>query len=133
MQHFILKVDTPSHIDPLHMMSLIKLIIATAMLEDKTTRKCLHARTAQVQVLESDLEMVNFCAIVGCSNHADKHKGVGFYRLPAIISHQGEQTYELSCKRRDLWLSRIHREDLGPNKYPYVRVCSWHFISGKLK
>ena len=77
--------------------------------------------------------MVNFCAIVGCSNRADKHKGVGFYRLSAIISHQGEKTYELSCKRRDLWLSRIHREDLGPSKYPYVRVCSLYFISGNNK
>ena len=78
-----------------------------------------------------DIEMVNFCAIVGCNNRADKQREVSFYRLPAIISHQGEQTCELSCKRRDLWLSRIHREDLGPNKYPYVRVCSHHFISGR--
>ena len=58
--------------------------------------------------------MVNFCAVVGCSNRADKHKGIGFYRLPAIISHQGSQTYELTCKRRDLWLSRLHRDDLVP-------------------
>ena len=75
---------------------------------------------------------MNFCAIVGCSNRADKHKGIGFYRLPAVISHQGEQTCGLTCKRRDLWLSRIHRDDLGSSKYPYVRVCSRHFISGKL-
>jgi hypothetical protein len=81
---------------------------------------------------ECSRKMVNFCAIVGCNNRADKHKGVGFYRLPAIISHQGEQTYGLTCKRRDLWLSRIHREDLGSSKYPYVRVCSRHFKSGKL-
>ena len=85
------------------------------MLEDQTTRKCPCVCTTSVQVLDQILKMVNFCAIVGCSNRADKHKGVGFYRLPAIISHQGEQTYELSCKCRDLWLSRIHREDLGPN------------------
>ena len=98
------------------------------MLEDQTTWRSLRARTAQVQVLDQILKMVNFCAIVGRSNCTNKHKGVSFYCLPAIIS-LGEQAHELSCKRRDLWLSRIHREDLGPNKY---WVCSWRFISGKL-
>ena len=118
------------HIDPLHATSLIKLITAATMLEDQMTQKCLCACTilvGTVQVLDQISKLVNFCAIVGCSNRADKHKGVGFYRLPAIVSHQGEKTYELSCKRRDMWLSRIHREDLGPSKYPYVRVCSLHF------
>ena len=72
------------------------------MLLGPTTRKFLCARTARVQVLDQISKMVNFCAIVGGgSNRADKHKGVGFYRLPAIINHQGEQTYQLSCKCRD--------------------------------
>ena len=89
---------------------------------------CMHIHKINVDEIS---KMVNFCAVVGCSNRADKHKGIGFYRLPAIISHQGSQTYELTCKRRDLWLSRLHRDDLVPSKYPYVRLCSRHFISGK--
>ena len=76
--------------------------------------------------------MVNFCAVVGCSNRSDREKEISFYRLPAVIAHQGDKTRELSQKRRDLWLARIHREDLGPEKYPFTRVCSIHFISGNL-
>ena len=53
--------------------------------------------------------MVNFCAIVGCSNRADRDKSNSF----------GE------------WLARIKREDLPPENYPYTRVCSDHFVSGK--
>ena len=76
--------------------------------------------------------MVNFCAVVGCGNRSDREKEISFYRLPAVIFHQGEKTRELSQKRRDVWLTRIHREDLGREKYPYTRVCSLHFISGNL-
>ena len=127
---------TLHYIDPLHVTSLIKLITAAAILEDQTHPEVsMRARTACTYIFilstRSRKIMVNFCAVVGCSNRADKHKGIGFYRLPAIISHQGSQTYELTCKRRDLWLSRLHREDLVPSKYPYVRLCSRHFISGK--
>ena len=78
--------------------------------------------------------MVNFCAVVGCDNRSDREKEISFYRLPAVIFHQGDKTLELSQKRRDLWLTRIHREDLGPEKYPYTRtcICSLHFVSGNL-
>ncbi|XP_062571986.1 uncharacterized protein LOC134233943 [Saccostrea cucullata] len=37
----------------------------------------------------------------------------------------------MSERRRRLWLSRISRADLTPSSYPYVRVCSDHFESGK--
>ena len=56
--------------------------------------------------------------------------GINFYRLPGIISHQGEKAKELSKKRQDIWLSRIHPGDLGPEKYSNTRVCSLHFVSG---
>ena len=68
------------------------------------------------------------CAIVGCSNTSKRTLGVSFYRLPAIILHQGEKTKELSQKRQDLWLSRIHRDDLGEEKCPNTRVCGLHFV-----
>ena len=72
------------------------------------------------------------CAIVGCPNTSKRAQGISFYRLPAVISHQGERDRELSQKRRDLWLARIHRRDLGAEKYPNIRVCGLHFVSGKL-
>ncbi len=73
--------------------------------------------------------MVNFCAIVKCSSRSDRDEGISFYRLPAVISHQGERTQELSKKRRDLWLSRIHRDNFKPSNH--TRICSKHFIGGK--
>ena len=72
------------------------------------------------------------CAIVGCPNTSKRALGISFYRLPAVISHQGERAREFSQKRRDLWLARIHRRDLGAEKYPNTRVCGLHFVSGKL-
>ena len=71
------------------------------------------------------------CAIVGCYENSRRAQGISFYRLPAIISHQGDRAQELSQKRRGLWLARIHRGDLGPEKYSNTRVCSRHFVSGK--
>jgi len=91
-------------------------------------RSCADGRTEY----EYAHKMVNFCAVVRCGNRSDREKEMGFYRLPAVVEHQGEKTHELSQRRRDLWLARIHRADLGPEKYPYTRVCSLHFISGKL-
>ncbi|XP_069114764.1 uncharacterized protein [Argopecten irradians] len=73
--------------------------------------------------------MVNFCAIIGCSNNAKK-SAVSFYRLPAVITTQGERTLELSEKKRQTWLSRISR-DIPKTSQKYTRVCSEHFVSGK--
>ena len=75
--------------------------------------------------------MVNFCAVVGCSNRADRDKSKSYYILPSVITHQGEKTFQLSKKRQATWLARIKRDDLRPENYPYTRVCSDHFVSGK--
>ena len=77
--------------------------------------------------------MVNFCAVYGCSNRADREKNKLFYHLPKIIEHQGEDALKLSEERRTKWLSRISQEDLkgDPKKLKQIRVCSDHFVSGK--
>ena len=59
-----------------------------------------------VAILEYSGSMVNFCAIIGCSNRTDNHKERSFYHLPAIITHQGAETETLST------------------------LCSDHFITG---
>ena len=56
-----------------------------------------------------------FCAVVNCANRSTRDKEKRFFRLPAVVSHQGEQTLQMSKK---------------PEQYQYVRVCSDHFISG---
>lgn len=77
--------------------------------------------------------MVNFCAVNGCSSRADRDRANSFYRLPAIITNQGEETRERSRKRREQWIANINRPDLKETSYAYVRVCSDHFISGKME
>ena len=70
------------------------------------------------------------CAIVGCGNRSVRDRGTSFYRLPSIINHQGAKTESLSRKRRDAWLAKIRREDIVPEQYYNIRVCSDHFIKG---
>uniref|UniRef100_A0A1X7VKY5 THAP-type domain-containing protein n=1 Tax=Amphimedon queenslandica TaxID=400682 RepID=A0A1X7VKY5_AMPQE len=95
-------------IDPLHVTS-------------RVTRHFLSA------ILENN--MVNFCAVVGCSKRSDRDNGVSFFRVPAEILHQGQRTCELSRKRRLLWLARIHRVDLKFAKF--TQICTKHFVTGK--
>lgn len=72
-----------------------------------------------------------FCAIIGCGNRGMRDKSKSFYCLPAIIECEGEKTRELSENRRRCWLAAINRADIKPENYPYLRVCSDHFIKGK--
>ena len=71
------------------------------------------------------------CAIVGCGSRTptprDKEKN--FYRLPSILIHQGTQTESLSRERQQAWLAKIKREDILPEQYYNIRVCSDHFVS----
>ena len=55
-----------------------------------------------------------------------------FFRLPSVITQQGKRAHDLSKKWHNLWLATIHRENLGQEKYPYIHVCSRHFITGEL-
>ena len=75
--------------------------------------------------------MVSFCAIVGCSKRIGRDKGISFFRLPKVITHQGEEAKALSEERRNTWLARISRADLSMEKQKNTRVCSDHFVSGK--
>ena len=74
--------------------------------------------------------MVNFCAVIGCSNRGDKDRNKSFYRLPGIIKHQGPETECLTSRRQREWLAVINRSDIKTSNYQYTRVCSDHFISG---
>lgn len=70
------------------------------------------------------------CAMVNCGNRSKRDKDKRFYRLPSVITHQGEQTLELSRRRQQEWLARIKRADLKPEQYSNTRVCSDHFVCG---
>ena len=70
------------------------------------------------------------CAVVGCANRSVRDKTKRFFRLPSIISSQGDQTQELCKRRQAAWIAKIRREDIKPGRYRNIRICSDHFVSG---
>ena len=74
-----------------------------------------------------------FCAVFGCSHNKKRDKQFAYFRFPTVIKNQGKQTKKLSRMRRKKWIANISRADLTKKKVLYSRVCSVHFISGKLK
>ena len=51
------------------------------------------------------------CIVWGCGSKSGKHKGLGFFRIPKIITDQGEEYEELTRKRRERWISAVSRGD----------------------
>ncbi|KAK6180419.1 hypothetical protein SNE40_012579 [Patella caerulea] len=72
--------------------------------------------------------MPAFCAVYGCSNRHDRERNRSFYRLPKVITHQGQKSKDLSQARREKWLTNIARRDIRPSSYGNLRICSDHFI-----
>ena len=56
------------------------------------------------------------CVVVGCSSKSGKHKGLGFFRIPKIITNQGEEQEELTTRRRKEWISAVSRGDATNNR-----------------
>ena len=72
------------------------------------------------------------CVVVGCSSKSGKHKGVGFFRIPKIITNQGEEQEELTTRRRNEWISPVSRGDATNKRVlESERVCSKHFVFGE--
>ena len=70
------------------------------------------------------------CAVLKCGNRSGRDKDKRFFRLPSVITHQGEKALELSKRRQLEWLARIKRKNLRSEQYLNTRVCSGHFVSG---
>ena len=76
--------------------------------------------------------MVNFCAVIGCSNRAGCGEKKSFYRIPSVLTSQAiKKTRELSAQRQRTWIAAMRRDDLKTEKLGQYRVCSDHFLSGK--
>ena len=54
-----------------------------------------------------------------------------FFRVPRVITNQGELIEELTWERRRGWISAIRRDDLTEGKNENDRFCSKHFVSGE--
>ena len=40
------------------------------------------------------------CVVVGCSSKSGKHKGLKLFRIPKVITNQGEEQEKLTTGRR---------------------------------
>ena len=80
-------------------------------------------------LVKNSIGMVNFCAVLGCGNRANRGEDKRYYRLPSVITHQGQETLDWMTRRRAEWLRYVCMDNLRPANYPYTHVCSDHFLS----
>ena len=66
--------------------------------------------------------MRRFCAVLNCSNHANREKGKSNYRFPSIVKNNFREGYELSKVRREKWLAQIFRKNLTKIKLERTRA-----------
>lgn len=72
------------------------------------------------------------CIVFNCSSNSARNKGVGFYRVPALVTKEGEEAEKLSKERREQWILAISRDDLQwKDVLKNERVCGNHFVSGR--
>ena len=72
------------------------------------------------------------CVIPGCGNRTGRDQGVGFYRIPAVVTNKGEFEEKLTAERRKEWIKAISRGDTEEKQVlESKRVCGKHFVSGK--
>ena len=83
-----------------------------------------------IRIIDDKEVIVNFCAVLGCSNRSNREKDKGYCRIPAIVSRSKPKKQALSVERRATWLARLRREDLAADATAFNRVCGDHFISG---
>ncbi|XP_066579221.1 uncharacterized protein LOC136768760 isoform X2 [Amia ocellicauda] len=65
------------------------------------------------------------CCVVGCRNRKGREKDVQYHRIPSTRT-------PFSVRRRALWLQAMKRADCPGNLIKNARLCSAHFISGKV-
>ena len=62
----------------------------------------------------------------------EKHKGIGFFRIPSVITTHGREFEDITTERRERWISAISRDDTRTKDVlESERVCGRHFVSGK--
>ena len=77
------------------------------------------------------VEMV-LCVVVGCGRKSGKQNTQGFFRIPSVVKHQGEEFEDLTTERRNSWISATSRGDTDTqNVLESERVCERHFVSGR--
>ena len=72
------------------------------------------------------------CVVFGCGSRSDRDQGIGFYRVPSVVTNKGEFEEELTTEQREKWIKGISRADAeSKDVLDRERVCGKHFVSGK--
>ena len=72
------------------------------------------------------------CIAWGCGSKSGKLKGLGFFRIPKIITDQGEEYEEMTGKRRERSIGAVSRGDsTEKNILETERDCGRHFHQGQ--
>ena len=71
------------------------------------------------------------CLFVDCHKRTDRDLDCTFYRVPKVITNQGQEEEERSRERRERWIAAINRKGLDEKKIDDGRVCNRHFVYGK--
>lgn len=71
------------------------------------------------------------CAIVGCGTRSCRDN-IPLFRIPSVDLRRNYKSSELILNRQKLWITRIKRENFSQAKIKNARICSKHFISGKI-
>ncbi|PFX12743.1 hypothetical protein AWC38_SpisGene23248 [Stylophora pistillata] len=68
----------------------------------------------------------------GCGSRSDRDKGIGFYRIPSVVTNKGESEEKLTTERREKWIKPISSgETESKDVLNSERVCGKDFVSGK--
>ena len=52
------------------------------------------------------------CAVFECGSRSDREKGLGFFRIPSVITNKGLFEKELTTERREKWINAISCGDM---------------------
>ena len=72
--------------------------------------------------------MGKVCCMLSCSSNSKRNKNLSFYKVPTVITHQGNQTQNISKARCQQWLNNIKREDIKNGGYKYPLFALFTFI-----
>uniref|UniRef100_A0A6P8HFF1 Uncharacterized protein LOC116292043 n=1 Tax=Actinia tenebrosa TaxID=6105 RepID=A0A6P8HFF1_ACTTE len=72
------------------------------------------------------------CVVPGCGSRSERDKGIGYYRIPSVITNKGEFEEELTTEHRNEWIKAIGRGDTDTKQVlASERVCGKHFVNGQ--
>lgn len=76
--------------------------------------------------------MSHHCGVLHCLSSSEKTPLKKFFRVPRVVSNQGERDRRLSTFRRKVWTAALSRTrpELSDKDVLQLEICEDHFVSG---